>query len=95
MGISYDHVESFSFFSFVACSRVALVWKVFLPPNFPVPFPFTLLAAAGWWAALRRLQEVVGRPARDHGFAGSRARIELQAEMNVSDNRISMDGGWQ
>lgn len=32
------------------------------------------------WYTLRRLQEVVGCPAGDHGFAGSGAGIELQAE---------------
>jgi hypothetical protein len=60
----------------------------------PVPFSLTLPAAAvaAGWCALQRLQEVVGRPARDHGFAGSGARVELQAEMGVSDNCIVCRG---
>jgi len=53
----------------------------------PVSFSLTLPAAAVGWCALQRLQEVVGRPARDHGFAGSGARVELQADMGVSDER--------
>ena len=44
--------------------------------------------AAGRCTALRRLQEVVGRPARDHGFAGSGARVELQAKRGVREKRI-------
>ena len=35
-------------------------------------------------AFLRRLQEVVGRSARDHWLAGPRARVELQAAIDVS-----------
>ena len=59
----------------------------------PVPFPLTLPAAsAAGLCALQRLQEVVGRPARDHGFAGSGARVELQADMDVSDERNNWRG---
>jgi hypothetical protein len=67
-------------------ARDALAWKSFLPP-IPSFLSFTLPAVAAGWCALRRLQEVVGRPARDHGFAGSGARVELQAKMGVSDGR--------
>ena len=58
--------------------------------SFPlISFSLTLPAAvAAGLCALQRLQEVVGRPARDHGFAGSGARVELQAGMGVS--RLSL-----
>ena len=73
--------------------RVALSWEVFWPPLPLSPFSFTLPAAAAvGWCALQRLQEVVGRPARDHGFAGSGARVELQAETGVSDGRFACKG---
>ena len=73
--------------------RVALSWEVFWPPLPLSPFSLTLPAAAAvGWCALQRLQEVVGRPARDHGFASSGARVELQAGMCVSDNRSVCKG---
>lgn len=62
-------------------------------PPFPCSLPLTLPAAsAAGWRALQRLQEVVGRPARDHGFAGSGARVELQADMGISDERNNCRG---